>query len=81
MPFYDYRCAMCGATVEILHGIDDTTARTHDGCGGALERRFSAASVHFKGSGWAKVDRRSSGSGGTDAPSSAPNPPSKGDAS
>jgi putative FmdB family regulatory protein len=83
MPFYDYRCAKCGATVEILHGIDEQQARAHDGCGGSLERQFSAASVHFKGSGWAKLDRRSGGSGASgssDAPASTPAPAPKGDA-
>jgi putative FmdB family regulatory protein len=67
MPFYDYRCTHCDTTVELLHGIDDETKRTHDGCGGALERQFSATSVHFKGSGWAKLERRES-SGSTAAP-------------
>ena len=80
MPFYDYLCAKCGATVEVLHGIDEQQARTHEDCGGSLERQFSAASVHFKGSGWAKLDRRSGGSGSSDAPASAPSPAPKSDA-
>ena len=67
MPFYDYHCTRCDATVELLHGIDDETKHTHEGCGGALERQFSATSVHFKGSGWAKLERRES-SGSTTAP-------------
>ena len=80
MPFYDYLCAKCGATVEVLHGIDEQQARTHEDCGGSLERQFSAASVHFKGSGWAKLDRRSGGSGSSDVSSSAPAPAPKSDA-
>ena len=80
MPFYDYRCAKCGSTVEVLHGIEEQRARTHEECGGSLERQFSAASVHFKGSGWAKLDRRSGGSGSSDTPSSAPAPAPKNDA-
>jgi len=80
MPFYDYLCAKCGATVEVLHGIDEQQARTHEDCGGSLERQFSAASVHFKGSGWAKLDRRGGGSGSSDAPSSSPAPAPKSDA-
>lgn len=80
MPFYDYLCAKCSATVEVLHGIDEQQARTHEECGGTLERQFSAASVHFKGSGWAKLDRRSGGSGSSDAPASAPAPAPKSDA-
>ena len=80
MPFYDYLCEKCGATVEVLHGIDEQQARTHEECGGSLERQFSAASVHFKGSGWAKLDRRSGGSGSSDAPSSTPASAPKSDA-
>jgi putative FmdB family regulatory protein len=80
MPFYDYLCTKCGATIEVLHGIDEQQARTHEECGGSLERQFSAASVHFKGSGWAKLDRRSGGSGSSDAPASAPAPAPKSDA-
>lgn len=88
MPFYDYHCTRCDATVELLHGIDDETRRTHEECGGTLERRFSATSVHFKGSGWAKLERRggkSSGastsdgtSGGTPSASTAPSSPTTG---
>ena len=80
MPFYDYHCTRCDTTVELLHGIEDETKRTHEGCGGALDRQFSATSVHFKGSGWAKLDRRSGGSGSSDAPASAPAPAPKSDA-
>lgn len=79
MPFYDYHCTRCDTTVELLHGIEDETKRTHEGCGGALDRQFSATSVHFKGSGWAKLERRES-SGPTAAPTApatpAPNSPS-----
>ena len=67
MPFYDYHCTRCDTTVELLHGIEDETKRTHEGCGGALDRQFSATSVHFKGSGWAKLERRES-AGSTAAP-------------
>lgn len=80
MPFYDYSCTTCAATVEILHGIDEGMVRTHDGCGGRLERLFSAASVHFKGSGWAKLDRRSGDSGSSDGAATTPPPAPKGDA-
>ena len=75
MPFYDYLCAKCGATVEVLHGIDEQQARTHEDCGGSLERQFSAASVHFKGSGWAKLDRRAPDASTSSAPSTPPATP------
>lgn len=70
MPFYDYQCTTCGATLELFHGIEDQTQRAHEGCGGALERRFTAASVHFKGSGWAKLERR--GDSGTASTATSP---------
>lgn len=70
MPFYDYHCTRCETTVELLHGIEDETKRTHEECGGVLERRFSPTSVHFKGSGWAKLERRESS-----APTATPTAP------
>jgi putative FmdB family regulatory protein len=73
MPFYDYHCTRCDTTVELLHGIGDETKRTHEGCGGALDRQFSATSVHFKGSGWAKLERRES-SASTAAPTASATP-------
>ncbi len=77
MPFYDYHCSRCDTTVELLHGIEDETKRTHEGCGGALERQFSATSVHFKGSGWAKLERRES-SGSATAPAAPATPAQSG---
>ena len=71
MPFYDYHCTRCDTTVELLHGIEDETKRTHEGCGGALDRQFSATSVHFKGSGWAKLERRESSASTTATTASA----------
>jgi len=75
MPFYDYHCTRCDTTVELLHGIEDETKRTHEGCGGALDRQFSATSVHFKGSGWAKLDRRAPDASTSSAPSTPPATP------
>jgi putative FmdB family regulatory protein len=73
MPFYDYHCTRCDTTVELLHGIEDETKRIHEGCGGALDRQFSATSVHFKGSGWSKLERRET-SGSTAAPTAPATP-------
>ena len=61
MPFYDFRCDRCDAIEEFLLPIDAPGPAIHDGCGGALERVYAPASIHFKGSGWAKLDRRDSG--------------------
>lgn len=62
MPFYDFRCTRCGAVEELLLAIDAPGPATHEGCGGALERIYAPTSVHFKGSGWAKLDRREASS-------------------
>ena len=58
MPCYDFRCTRCGATEEFLLEIDAVGPAEHEGCGGSLERIYAPTSIHFKGSGWAKLDRR-----------------------
>ena len=60
MPIYDYRCSNCGHRAEILHGVHDETAHVCPECGGQMRKAITAPAVVFKGSGWAKVDRRSS---------------------
>ena len=62
MPTYDYICSNCGHRAEILHGVHDETPRTCAECGGQMRKAITAPSIVFKGTGWAKVDRRS-GSG------------------
>lgn len=67
MPIYDYICTACGRHTEILHGINDPGPATCPACGaqGTMRKRFSAPSVVFKGSGWAKKDRGGSGAART----------------
>jgi putative FmdB family regulatory protein len=57
-------CESCGLVIEVIHGLHaDGPAECPD-CGGAMSKVFAAPTIHFKGSGWAKKDRRStSGSG------------------
>jgi len=71
MPIYDYHCANCGQTTEVIHGIDAPAPRFCPVCGaeGTLRKAFAAPAVLFKGSGWAKKDR-SSASGSRSKPSS-----------
>ncbi|MFM2098271.1 MAG: hypothetical protein RIT06_899 [Chloroflexota bacterium] len=75
MPLYDYRCTRCDLVVELLRGIEEAAPAAHEGCGGALERLFTPASVHFKGSGWAKLDRRAPDASTSSAPSTPPATP------
>jgi putative FmdB family regulatory protein len=60
MPIYEYRCSACGHRTEILHGINDDGPRFCPACGaeGKLRKAITAPSIVFKGSGWAKKDRR-----------------------
>lgn len=73
MPLYDYDCAACGRRVEVIHGVHAAGPTACPTCGGGpLRKAIAAAAVHFKGSGWAKRDRRSAASshstkGSTDA--------------
>src|SRR5512140_533425 len=67
MPVYDYLCTACDHRADILHGINDPGPNFCPSCGaeGTMRKQFSAPTIHFKGSGWAKKDRGGSGGGGT----------------
>ena len=67
MPIYDYVCSNCRHRAEVLHGVHDEGARTCAECGGQMRKAISAPAIVFKGSGWAKVDRRTSRPTRTDA--------------
>jgi putative FmdB family regulatory protein len=60
MPIYEYLCSACGHRTEILHGINADGPRFCPACGaeGKLRKAITAPSIVFKGSGWAKKDRR-----------------------
>ena len=59
MPIYDYDCASCGRRSEIVHGVHADPPGECPLCGGGpLRKAVSAPAVHFKGSGWAKKERR-----------------------
>ncbi|MBA2299200.1 MAG: zinc ribbon domain-containing protein [Chloroflexi bacterium] len=76
MPLYDYDCAACGRRFEVIHGVHTDPPEACPLCGGGpVKKAITAASVHYKGSGWAKKERRaaiktSSSSGGSDDSSS-----------
>jgi len=66
MPIYEYACSACGKRTEILHGIHDPAPTFCPECGaeGTLRKGFAPPAVVFKGSGWAKKDRRATSSAG-----------------
>jgi len=61
VPIYEYICSACGHRTDILHGVHDAGPHFCAECGaeGAMRKAVVAPAVHFKGSGWAKKERRS----------------------
>lgn len=61
MPTYEYKCADCGADLEIVQSIHDPSLTDCPQCGAsALRKQFGNVGVVFKGSGFYKTDSRSS---------------------
>ncbi len=58
MPIYDYVCGSCGHRFEVIRGINEAGPHQCPECGGPVARAFVPPTIHFKGSGWAKSDRR-----------------------
>lgn len=57
MPLYDYLCANCGKTCEILQKVNETQSAACPHCGKAqLKRQVSAPRFQLKGSGWYETD-------------------------
>jgi putative FmdB family regulatory protein len=66
MPLYDYDCAACGRRFEVVHGVHAEGPTVCPICGrGPIRKAISAAAVHFKGSGWAKKERRATATSGS----------------
>src|SRR5262245_11406382 len=60
MPLYDYDCAACGRRFEVIHGVHADGPKACPLCGkGPVRKAFAPPAIHFKGSGWAKKERRS----------------------
>jgi putative FmdB family regulatory protein len=60
MPIYEYDCTACGRRTEVMHSVHGTGPATCEACGGAMKKALSVPAIHFKGSGWAKKDAKSS---------------------
>ena len=64
MPLYDYICAACGRRFEVIHGVHDPAPEACPLCGsGPIRKAFAPPTIVFKGSGWAKKERRSASGG------------------
>jgi putative FmdB family regulatory protein len=61
VPLYDYDCAACGRRFELIHGVHAEPPTTCPLCGsGPIRKAIVAPAIHYKGSGWAKKERRAS---------------------
>jgi putative FmdB family regulatory protein len=59
MPAYDYDCAACGRRFEVIHGVHAEGPTSCPLCGkGPVRKAITAAAIHYKGTGWAKKERR-----------------------
>ena len=64
MPLYDYDCADCGRRFEVVHGVHADGPTPARSAAAARAQGDHAPAVHFKGSGWAKKERRDDGPSG-----------------
>ena len=70
MPLYDYDCSACGRRFEVVHGVHVDGPTVCPICGkGPVRKAISAAAVHYKGTGWAKKERRATATPGASKPS------------
>jgi putative FmdB family regulatory protein len=60
VPTYDYVCSACGHRFEVVHGLNENGPGRCPLCGGSVSRAFAPPTIVFKGSGWARTDRRAS---------------------
>src|SRR5580698_9805075 len=65
MPIYEYSCAKCKKTIEVIQKMSSGSLRTHVGCGGKLTKLISRSAFQLKGTGWYVTDygTRSKGEG------------------
>jgi putative FmdB family regulatory protein len=61
MPLYEYACQRCGKRFEVRQKFADEPLKTHEECGGDVERLLSAPAFQFKGTGWYVTDYAKSG--------------------
>jgi putative FmdB family regulatory protein len=52
MPTYEYRCADCGHTFDIVQAFTDDALTECPECGGRLKKVFGNVGISFKGSGF-----------------------------
>lgn len=77
MPTYEYLCKQCGERFEKVQSFSARPLKTHDACGGEVQKVFHASGVVFKGPGFYATDNRSRPSGDTKSDSTSSKTESK----
>src|SRR6185312_9211930 len=67
MPLYEYKCEKCGNLFEVMQKFSDEPVKTHENCGGSVNRLLSAPALLFKGSGWYVNDYAKKGANKSDS--------------
>ena len=81
MPVYEYQCDTCGKVTDLKHAFrEEPPTTTCPSCGASpLKRKFNAAGIIFKGSGYyindsRKTEPAAKSESTTPAPASTPAP-------
>ncbi|HSJ28915.1 MAG TPA: FmdB family zinc ribbon protein [Acidimicrobiia bacterium] len=67
MPTYEYLCKNCGERFEKVQSFSARPLKTHDVCGGDLQKVFHPSGVVFKGPGFYATDSRPAARSGSDS--------------
>ncbi|MGO9030083.1 MAG: FmdB family zinc ribbon protein [Acidimicrobiales bacterium] len=62
MPTYEYRCAHCDRTFDVVQSFHDDPVTACPTCGNPVRKVFGSVGIVFKGSGFYKTDSRPGGS-------------------
>lgn len=60
MPLYEYSCAKCGKTLEVIQKFSDAPLIVCPECGGEVTKLMSRTSFQLKGGGWYATDYKKS---------------------
>jgi putative FmdB family regulatory protein len=56
LPIYEYRCDVCGHTLEVFQKFSEDPLETCEVCGGHVAKVLHPVAIHFKGSGFYTTD-------------------------
>jgi len=60
MPTYEYHCATCDRSFDVVQSFTDDPLTICPTCGSPVRKVFSSVGIVFKGSGFYKTDSRDS---------------------